>query len=431
MTTRLWIACLALALSDVALPADRAQPPDWIVVSDADGLVAALTPANAGRHVHVLRGTYVVHAPLTVPDGVALEGEGVMLGKDLPDGFEPGTETRIVPDALAPFAGDLLTLGNAVTISGLIVQDIAGRPGNVVATTSRRPDDQISASILRCQIINPKASAAGPNGPLGRAVTVLTQNRSFGAAPPPDEGASVSLVLTDSIIQSPNGSALFAINFASRGSVTMDVTGNRVNGQFEVTAGVSRPDEVTGASVTIRSQRNAYSSPAGVGVGWTIDGGSSPPIPGFVAPGTSGDVTRFTSIGDTIEHFPTAIIATAAKRHSLTIGPVSGNVVELQLIDLQLSTVGPHAADLVLQAALVDGAYAPGDDTSLRVLMARGAGSGARQNFYANETGPAGPQQFGTGNALTIVGSPESFSRINTNILPAPGPEFFISALDR
>jgi hypothetical protein len=398
-----------------------------IVVGTAADLQAAQTPENAGRRIRVLSGTYLVGGPLVVPDGVTLEGEGVMTGAHLPDGFEIGTETRIVPDPAAlPFGGDLLTLGHRATIRGLIIEDVAGRPGNVVGVRSRTPGDRVWASILRSEIVNPKPSGAGPDGPLGRALAVLTQNRSFAADPPPDEDAVVSVLLTHSIVRSTGGgSAIFAINFASRGDVTVVTRSNRIFGSFEIDGGVSRPDEVKDARLTVESDGNVYSPLAAEPVAWTIHGGSGAPLPGFVAPGTSGNVVRFTSMGDVIGGFPTGIAATGGRRRNLTSGPNSHDAVDLRLIGLQLST---SAADFVLNGAAANGPFSPGDGNSVRALMIGVTGSGTRLNSYEHETGAGQPQSLGTGNELRILGSPSSFGVLNPGVDPTPPVEFFNGA---
>jgi hypothetical protein len=423
-----WFLAAAL-LAGLEPPRMAAQPQGVIVVSTAADLQATLTPGNTGRRIRVLSGTYPVGGPLVVPDGVTLEGEGVMTGTEVPDGFEIGTETRIVPDPAAlPFGGDLLTLGHGVTIRGLIIEDVAGRPGNVVAVRSRAPGDWVSASIQRCEIVNPKPSGAGPDGPLGRALVVLTQNRLFAADPPPDEDAMVRVLLTHSIVRSTGGgSAIFANNFAARGDVTVVARSNRIFGSLEVDGGVSRPDEVKGARLAVESDGNVYSPLVFTPVAWTIHGGSGVPLPAFEAPGTSGNVVRFTSMRDVISGFPTGIAATGGRRRSLTLGPNSDNVVDLRLIGLQIST---STADLVLYGAAAAGHFAPGDGNIVRALMIGVTGSGTRLNSYENETGAGQPQSLGTGNELRILGSPSSFGVLNPGIDPAPATEFFIG-LDR
>ena len=66
-------------------------------ISSSAELVAALDPAYAGRHIHVRAGTYEVQQPLTVPDGMTIEGEGVMLldASGHPTGFRGGTRTLL------------------------------------------------------------------------------------------------------------------------------------------------------------------------------------------------------------------------------------------------------------------------------------------------------------------------------------------------
>src|SRR5258706_6780534 len=86
------------------------QENNAIIVSNSTELIAALAPENAGRRIHVRAGDYSVTQPLTVPDGVTLEGEGVMLfdGAGLPAGFANGTRTTLTVTANTP--GNVLTL---------------------------------------------------------------------------------------------------------------------------------------------------------------------------------------------------------------------------------------------------------------------------------------------------------------------------------
>jgi hypothetical protein len=56
-------------------------------------------------------------------------------------------------------------------------------------------------------------------------------------------------------------------------------------------------------------------------------------------------------------------------------------------------------------------------------------GSGSRENAYADEVGPAGPQNIGTGNELEIVGGAESFRRLNHDMVPAPARNSSFAAL--
>jgi len=431
MTRRLWLSSTALACFGLYGFPVEAQSRLPIVVHDAPGLQDALTPANAGRTVHLERGEYLITAPLVVPDGATLEGEGIMLGRGLPDGFAAGSETHILP--VTSFSGDLITLGHGAAIKDIIVEDVFGRTGNdnVIAIHSRTPGDRVSASITRCEIINPKRPGAGPDGPLGRALAVLTSNPRLANAPPPDEDANVSVVVSHSIIRATGGSsAIFAINFASRGEITIVATSNRIFGSMELTGGVSRPDEVRDARLTVRSEHNVYApdvdAPAGTTpVAWTIDGGSGAPVPNFAAPGTSGNEVRFTSLSDVIDGFPAGVVATAGKRHNLTSGPSSSNLVAVQLIGLQLRTRA-EGSDLMFHAAAADGPYPPGDGNLLRVLMAGVSGSGERRNDYANEVGAGLPQDLGTGNQLEVVGSPASFRVLNPGILPPPTSDFFV-----
>ncbi len=399
MTRMLGLIVFALPLYALTSLQVEAQSFPPIVVSDAAGLRDALVPENAGRHILVTRGTYIINEPLVIPDGVVLDGEGVMLGRPQPDRFQTGTETRIVVDPAASFAGDVLTLGTGVTIRDLVIEDLAGRRGNVVAIYSRRPGDSLSASIVECEIVNPNVSSLDLDGPVGRAVVVLTRNRQLGAPPDPDADAAVTALVTRSIIRSTGGgSAIFAINFAPRGNVTVVATANRVYGSVDATGGVSRPDEVTGAHTTLLSQSNLYSWLAGTAPAWSVIGGSSVPVAGFVASGASDNLTRFTSVGDRIDGFRVGIFSTSARRQNLTSDENSNNRVELRITHLRLRTAGSGAADLILYGARAEnGQYTPGNNNVLQVLMVGVTGSGARANSVRGRAGTGWTAEPGYG----------------------------------
>ncbi|MGK2960995.1 MAG: serine/threonine-protein kinase, partial [Gemmatimonadaceae bacterium] len=70
------------AVNQQGVPAIRFTGNTAVISSSAE-LVAALVPANTGRHFRIRAGTYDLVQPLTVPDGVTIEGEGVMR-------FDPG-----------------------------------------------------------------------------------------------------------------------------------------------------------------------------------------------------------------------------------------------------------------------------------------------------------------------------------------------------
>ena len=131
-----------------------------------------------------------------------------MLGDNLPSGFLSGTETRIL--AAAGFDADMLTLGNNVTVKGLILEDIAGRSGNVVTVASRAAGDRVSASMVECEIRNPKAGGIVASGPIGRAIAVFTRNPGS-----PHAESALSLNVRRSIVRSTSGGdAVFGNNFA-------------------------------------------------------------------------------------------------------------------------------------------------------------------------------------------------------------------------
>lgn len=429
----------AAAIGDA--PSSRAAG-KTIVVGNAADLVAALSPENAGQHILVRAGTYGINAPLTVPDGVTLEGAGVMQfdANGLPGGFGAGPRTTLIMSTNAP--GNMLTLGDGVTIRRLEISDLAGRTGNVVAVISRGAGDRASATIAESEIVNPNPIGAGPDGPTGNGLLVLTLNPNLGAAPAPHEGAALTAGMVRSVIRSPEGGAgLFAFNFAALGRVSVTLDGNIIGGGIIANGGVSRPDAVHDARVGIQSHRNLYrdDSPAPCStpdLGWNFTGGSGPLLPLPVAE-TARNELRVHSVDDRIEGFTTAVLATGSRRFfaAPTAGPSTGNTVDLELLGGRISTPScggaPFVADLDLSGALAgsDDLFA-GDDNSVRVVMRGLIGSGPRFNRYANSIGPSGPQPpdlQGT-NRLEIAGSPEAFASTNRNIDRAPGAGHFTNA---
>jgi hypothetical protein len=412
-----------------------------ILVGTTAELVDALESQKANRHIRLRPGDYAVDHPLIVPDHVTLEGSGVMryVG-GLPTGFENGTETTIRPST--GFAGDLLTLGNNVALSGLRLQDTgngaeesARRGGNVVVVGSRTPGDSLTTRITECEIINPHSFGVSPNGPIGHALLVLTRNPNKAEPPAPDEHATIAVRLERTILRATGmGGALFVIHFAAHSEISIALEGNRILGRTIASAGASRPDLVSNSSVSIASKNNLYSPyPGGsLELGWRLFGGSSSHIPGLAAPGARFNVMRFQSINDRIEGFRTGVMATAGRRWMTASGPVSDNRLELDLNGLQIRSEGDGAADLVLYGALSDTApdsgpeFSPGDRNVLHVQIRGARGStGIRANRYANVAGPALESNQGAGNRLEFAGSAEEFARSNTGFNPEPPLEFF------
>lgn len=426
------------AISDPA----ELQPADskTIVVSTPAELVAALSPENAGRRILVRAGTYAVDAPLTVPDGATLEGEGVMLfdGAGLPTGFAAGTRTTLNMTGNIP--GNFLTLGDGVTVHGLEIADLFGRAGNVVGVVSRDANDRVSATIAETEIVNPNPLGAGPAGPTGYGLFVLTQNL---ATDPPHEGASITARMVRSLIRSPaGGGGLFAFNFAPLGRVSVTLAGNIVGGEVTADGGVSRPDAVHDSETRIESHHNLYRADsadpcASPRPGWNLTGGSGPPAP-LPVPETTRNTLRIHSIDDRIEGFARAVLATGSRRFfPLPIaGPSTDNSLDLQLLGTRISTPAcggvPFVADLDLLGAFsANSAFSPGDGNRLRAVVRGVTGSGPRFNDYENAAGPFGPLppgMQGTDNRLEIAGSPQSFAQTNRQIDPSPAAEFFTSA---
>jgi hypothetical protein len=436
----LLLASLALAPTVPARVAS-AGTQATILVHDSAELVTALDQRNAGRHIRVLPGDYAITTPLLVPDGALLEGSGEMrIADGLPSGFGPGTETTL--RVVSGFEGDLLTLGNDSKISGLRLIDIAPvlataalRYGNVVMVGSRGPDDSVTAEIRDCEIVNPRSYGVAADGPAGHAVVILTRNPARQDNPPPHEGATLKLRMVRSIVRATgNGGAVFALNFASRGEISVEFEDNRIEGPVSIAGGASRPDLVTQASTSFESHRNLYTrNPSGLDrFAWRVIGGGSAHIPGLAAPGASFNLAKVHSVDDRIEGINVGILAAAGRRWLSASGPVSDNRVDLDLTGTRIRTEGEDAADFLLQGTLSEEAagvgreFPVGDRNVLRVSMRGVTGSPAeRANRYADVYGPSKPAEQGSGNRLEFPGTAAEFVHTNSSVLPAPPAEFF------
>lgn len=427
------IACQdSIAPVPPRLSMDNALTASIIVTTPAE-LVSALTAENAGQTILVRSGTYDINQPLTIPDGVTLEGEGTMLfdGDGLPAGFgsAPHTTLRMI----ANVAGDMLTLNDGVTLRHLEIVDRTGRSGNVVAVYSHHAGDSVSASVLESMIANANAGFYG--------LYVQTRNLNFGNNPPPDEGAAITVRMSQSLVTSPvGGRGLFAFNFAPLAKVAVMLTGNVLDG-ITANGGVSLPDAVHDSEVRIESHGNLYrneaSNPcAAPVVGWNLTGGSGSPVPVAVSE-TSSNTLHMQSVGDRIEQFTTAILGGGGRRYfgAPLAGASTDNTLEMELIGATLTTPS-CASSLVVRDLDLKGAFSasntllPGNGNVLHAVIRGVTGSGPRSNLYANAGGSDAPlpsQVQGIGNRLEIAGSPTSFFRTNRNIDPAPPAEFFSS----
>jgi serine/threonine protein kinase len=449
-------ASWALLVRSDGSPGDATSGLQWVngvaEVRTAEQLVAALDPAHAGRRVRLAPGEYDITRTLTIPDGMSLEGAGVMRfdADGLPMGFAEGTTTAIrITESVG---GDVLTLGEGASLRNLEVADLLGRSGNVVAVVTRRPGDRVTATISNAIIVNPNPLTIGATGPLGRALFVSTVNPNLGSDPPPHSGSVVAVRLVRSMIRSPSGGGgLFVYNFAAQSTITVDVIGNVIGGSNEANGGVSRPDAVHDSEVRVRSERNLYRnewedpclSPLR---GWNLTGGSSAPIP-IAVPATVRNRLILQSVDDRIEGFTMAVLATGSRRffqEPLNAAPAD-NSIDLHLTGTSIaspscaraaagvsSTEAAESSDLRLFGAWAENATMhAGDRNTLRAEFRNVTGSGARANSYAHVSAAGGemPMAFqGTGNRLELVGDAGTFARLNRQIAPAPAAEFFTAA---
>jgi hypothetical protein len=414
---------------------DVAGRPAPIDVADPPRLMDALNPQNAGRTIRLAPGIYKIDKTLVVPDGATLQGRaGVMLFNDqgMPVQFESETTSTMIT-ASPNLKGNLVTLGNQSSLRRLVLEgannvreDDDGRGGNVVAVASRGPDDIVSATIDECELINKIEAAGATDGPTGGAILAYTRNPQRGLAPPPHVDAEVTVALTRSIVRMAqvhgavvDGKAVIAMNFASRGKVTIRLRKNNIDGPLDVIGGLSRPDAVVGATTTIISHGNHYSpQPASGAEAWQIVGGSSSPVGGNA--NTDSNSASIWSKDDQIENFRVGIMAVGGRRLSSDGGTCSHNKARLELLHMTLATKGARPADFVFKGAESVDPGAPlltADNLNIvHVLVQKTTGSGRRDNRYDNGGGA---------NKLVFVGSPTAFTTSNPTIDPAPGAGFF------
>ena len=426
------LSCTAIVLmtplsgSEGARPEPRLSKAERsIVVTTSAELIAALT-ANPGElTIYVQRGTYQLSSAIQVPDGTSLIGEGTMEydESDLPTGFVP--ESRTVIAALPGVTGNFVTLGDGASLQGLVIQDVVRASvtgGSVVAVSSRKPSDSVSAKVAECEIINPN-SLVGPglNGPVGRGLLVQTRNRLSAGGAASHEQSLVSVHLTHSIIRSPGlGDAIFAINFASGSHIELHLRRNVV-GKLGANGGISRPDSTVGATVLIQSTGNLYraDNPAPTAIGWQLQGGGDAPmLAPLIAEETLNNRLSIHSVDDRIEGFGRAISVAGGVRMSALAGAVSSNALDLILEGTHLaSTVQDVAFNAARSAVLT---MPVGDGNELHVTMRNVIGSGPRANVYSDAT-----PNLGVGNRLIITGNLNAFSHTNEAISPMPGAQFF------
>ncbi|MCC6622281.1 MAG: hypothetical protein IT385_13545 [Deltaproteobacteria bacterium] len=453
---RLAVLAIPIALALAASDAGRASPERDILVTTTAELVSAMTPSNAGRTIRVRPGIYTVSAPLEVPDGATLAGDGRMLFDDdgLPMGIDPATAPLLVHTAVT--AGDMVRLGDGSRVSGLVLQEAAlplptppssgPNAGNLIAVVTNEPGDRITASIDACELINPNPSGVGgQHGPTRRAIMILSRNRNQGAAPDPDHDSELTVRITRTIIRSPRaGSGIFAINFASRSSISLSLHRNVIGGGLDTNGGVTlgvTPENITSESeVEIFSHGNLYRDDSqGNTIGVQATGCSGSPLGGPL-PSLSNSL-RMHSVNDRFENFNNAFLVAGARRYFAETGFSSGCSLELQLVG---AYVQARDRGFRFYGALASVPAVTGSDNELRVLMRGVTNDSARGNLMADEgfyvplnfagwsptdiyyaTDPDYPQYAGLDNRLELIGNLQSFESTNDAGEPLPEASLF------
>jgi hypothetical protein len=250
---------------------------------------------------------------------------------------------------------------------------------------------------------------------------------------------SNSIVRTALYEDGSGGVGLFAINFAARSTIDVDLIGNRFVGGgicIDANAGVSRPDQVTGSTLSIDSHGNSYRF-EGAHPDWQaamqLIGSSGPPVdfPHVGAP--TDNHFSFHSVDDRIEGFGYGIIGLGSKRFYGDAAAPAGNSLDLTLQGTLLSS-------LVLDLALVGAeancdpasadvpCFSPGEDNVLRAVLRDLRGSGSQfTSYYAqtdNGAGPSSGDLAGTGNRLVITGNLNAFEKANRFVTPPSQDDF-------
>ena len=412
--------CVCAAVATLAAPVGSKPPAGPIVVTTTAELYAALVEANAGRTVLVRAGTYFVDHRLAVPDGMQLEGEGVMLGDPLPTGFKSGTATRI--RAHPGFPGDLLTLGDGASLRRLIVEDSPNREGNAVAVRSRAPGDSVSASIVDCEIVAPKGLAGDPDGPsrrrhrrdyrqprLRRPAGSVCRRRGRRAGHPHDRPSRGARLLRHELRDAGPGPSR-----AQPESHRRHARGDRRH----LTPGRGRPsrgvDRLGGEP--LRSDHRPRDRLAARRWKLSAVPARDPNTPS----NTSSNTVRIASNGDRIEA-KLGIFAVAGRRQTAVAGLSSDNLADLTLRGLTIRTSGHGAADLVLHAA--EAAAGSRRETTTCCVSTCATRRAAAHASTSTRTSSPEAQASGTGSSSART--PALFAASNTGIEPAPPAQFF------
>lgn len=462
-SNQLIMAISALAILGGAPTADAGSKKAnaLIHVYDSAQLQQAMQPANAGKNILVHAGNYAVSASLVVPDGATVRGEGKMRfdRQGIPEGFAAGSGTNLV--ATTSLAGDMVILGDGALIENVLIQDIDGGPsgactsaeintcavtpdrqrccprnrGNLIFIGSQTQNDEVSAAVNECELVNPNFSGIGPSGPIGRGVAVLNRNLGLGAPPDAFTDSAVSATVLKSVIHAQRGgSSIFAINFAARSSIDLLLIGNRFEGNLDANGGVSRPDRVDHSTTSIASIGNLYRpSVPGTIDAWTITGGSGAPLAFPVPPLTTEfNKLEMFSLNDRIEDCYGAVVAVASQRffsEAQGVGPSSNNSLELQLYGTRFKN-NEHS-DLYLIGARSNDDYPTGDNNVLSAVIFAADGDDNPGNVYADTAYgefdlELSPENQGVGNGLEILGSLRTFLFTNDGFDDsAPPAEFF------
>lgn len=436
--TRAFHVLLALA----ALLCAAAKADGVRVVRDADELRAAVTDASRGTTISLLAGDYALDRPLQVPDGVTLEGAGIM---EMRDGHAAGFRSGPVSllRAAAKFDGSLLTMGDGVTLRGLSILDQVPdrgaplRSGNVVAVLSRAPRDTLSARIEDCEIVGEAAMGVTPAGPTGHGIVVLTRGPTLGQPGQPHRGAKLSLTVLRSVIRM-RGLSLFIVNFASDARIDVNLSASLLTA-IVATGGVSRPELVTGSSVVLHSRGNLYRPAPGdvPDFAWMVFGGSSPHLMSPDIPGARDNLLALYSTGDRIEGFRIGVLAAGARRRVEGSGPLQDNRAELELSNLTIVVPDEDAIGVSLHGTLsgtgidVEPPFPAGERNLLlaRMTSVRFDGVPGR-NRYSATFGDTAEDPTAATNRLVIEGTSAGFAIANPGFEPPVG-DYFERATDR
>ncbi|MEP6905505.1 MAG: hypothetical protein ABI875_05445 [Gemmatimonadales bacterium] len=353
-----------------------------VAVSTLDGLYTAINdPSNAGKHIELAAGTYIL-------DGSRPHGGRIELQKDMTLSGQRGDKTAVVIEA-ANLSTAALTDGTLVT--GAVRM---GRGSNTVEWLTIRNAAK-GAGAITTDLLLPGATT------VTIAHVIATGNvhgfdiRNVGVAA---AGRSLEVVLTDNELAhnvTATGQGIRVANLpgANGAHIHAVLSGNYVHGNIAGCLGANQG--TLSASVHIESTGDRFE-----------ENGNGVVLLGGLASATAvatGNVTRFSALLSRFEHNTGLLSAIFPARYGIGANggvttsafSASGNRVELDLHSIEAGDNG--GPDVAAWGALSSTAVPAGSGNLVSVLL-RGSSREATVNAINSD-----PVEPGSTNQVTIV----------------------------